>query len=55
MRLVGLGCCKASERVSGTAFVRLQSEPFCGQSAELASYDYDASEGGSVFFWFRFQ
>ena len=54
MRLVGFGFCKESERVSGTVIVRWQSDPFCGQSAELASYDYDASDGGSVFFRFRF-
>ena len=51
----GYGFCKASEGLSRTAIVRLQSDPFCGQSAELASYDYDASAGGSVLFWFRFQ
>jgi hypothetical protein len=54
MRRVGFGFCKESERVSRTAIVQLQSAPFCGQSAELASYGYDASDGGSVFFRFRF-
>ena len=29
--------------------VRLQSDPFCGQSAELASYGYGASDRGRVF------
>jgi hypothetical protein len=55
MSLAGFGFCKESARVSRTAIVRLQSDPFCGQSAELASYGYDASDGGSVFFRFRFQ
>jgi len=55
MRLVGFGLLKESERVSRTAIVRVQSEPFCGQSAKLASYGYDASDGASVFFRFRFQ
>ena len=54
MRRVGFGFCKEWERVSRTASVPLHSEPFCGRSAELASYDYDASDGGSVFFRFRF-
>ena len=54
MRLVGFGFCKESERVSRTAIVRLQSGPLCGQSAELASYGYDPSDGGSVLFRFSF-
>ena len=49
MRLVGFGFCKASEGVSRTAIVLRQSDPFCGQSAELASYDYDASDGAVCF------
>ena len=54
MRLVGVGFCKAAEGVSRAAIVRRQSDLFCGRSAELASYDYDASDGGSVFFRFKF-
>ena len=54
MRLVGFGFCKAFEGVSRTVIVLWQSDPFCGQSAELASYDYDAGDGSNVFFRFRF-
>jgi hypothetical protein len=55
MRLVGLGFCKEFEGVFRTAVVRRQSDPFCGQSAELASYDYDASDGGTELFRLSFQ